>query len=70
MILEPLLTIEPETRTDFTPVIAASAAVMIASGDLEATPLPAEELPHAEIAPATSSAETSHVAIRRPTPAA
>jgi hypothetical protein len=69
VILEPPLTIEPETRTDFTPVIAASAAVMIACGDLEATPLPEEEeLPHAEIAPATNSAETGHVAIRRPTP--
>lgn len=68
MILEPPLTIEPATRTDFKPVIAPSAALMIAAGDLEATPLlEGELLPQAEVMPATSSAETSQVAIRQRT---
>ena len=69
MILVPPLIIEPDTRTDFTLVIAPSAAVTIASGDLEATPLvDGELLPHAVVAPATNSPETSKVAIRRRTP--
>jgi hypothetical protein len=71
VILEPELTIEPETRTDFTPVIAPSAALMIAAVVLEATPLPdGELLPQAETAPATPSAQTSQVVSRRRTLAA
>src|SRR5437868_466080 len=61
LVGEPLF-IEPETWTDFAPLIAVVAAATIASGDLAATPL-LDAPPHPAIL-AASDAETARIATR------
>jgi hypothetical protein len=62
VIGEPLFEIEPETWTDLASLIAVDAAATIASGDLEATPLP--DAPPDPPQAAASDATTANIATR------